>query len=77
MNSEENAAAEAGLGRIMNALPALVWTTRGDGRSDFANRHWCAYTGLGPDESLDHGWQTAIHPDDLTSQGGTSNDTTA
>ena len=67
MGSDENAATEVDLGRVVNALPALVWTTQGDGRSDFVNRHWCEYTGLGPDEALDHGWQRAIHPDDLTS----------
>src|SRR5271156_308623 len=67
MGSGENAATEVDFGRVVNALPALVWTTRSDGRSDFVNRHWCEYTGLGPDVALDHGWQRAIHPDDLSS----------
>ena len=67
MVSDENAAIKLDLGSVVNALPALVWTTQGDGRSDFVNRSWCEYTGLGPDAALDHGWQTAIHPDDLTS----------
>jgi PAS domain S-box-containing protein len=58
--------AEIDLGRVVNALPALVWTTQDDGRSDFVNRHWCEYTGLGLDVALDHGWHKAIHPDDLT-----------
>jgi len=67
MGNDENAATEIDLGRVVNTLPALVWTTHGDGRSDFVNRCWCEYTGLGPDEALNHGWQGAIHPDDLTS----------
>jgi PAS domain S-box-containing protein len=67
MGSDENATTAADLGRVVNALPALVWTTQGDGRSDFVNRSWCEYTGLGPDLALDLGWQRAIHPDDLTS----------
>jgi PAS domain S-box-containing protein len=67
MGSDENAATKVDLGRVVNALPALVWTTQGDGRSDFVNRHWCEYTGVQPDEALDHGWQRAIHPDDLNS----------
>ena len=68
MGSDEDAATEVDLGRVVNALPALVWTTQGDGRSDLRQPllvriHWswtctCA---------LDHGWQRAIHPDDLTS----------
>jgi PAS domain S-box-containing protein len=67
MRSDENAAREVDLGRVVNALAAPVWTTRGDGRSDFVNRYWCEYTGLSPDRALDHGWQRAIHPDDLSS----------
>ena len=67
MGSDGNPATDVDLGGIVNALPALVWTTHGDGRSDFVNRHLCEYTGLGPDVALDHGWQRAIHPDDLTS----------
>jgi PAS domain S-box-containing protein len=67
MGGDENAATRVDLGRVVNALPALVWTTQDDGRSDFVNRAWCEYTGLGPDLALDHGWQRAIHPDDLKS----------
>src|SRR5580698_6567614 len=66
MGNDENAAAEIDLGRVVNALPALVCTTQDDGRCDFVNRHWCEYTGLGPDVALDHGWHKAIHPEDLT-----------
>jgi PAS domain S-box-containing protein len=67
MGSDESAATQVDLGGVVNALPALVWTTQGDGRSDFVNRHFSEYTGLGPDEARDRGWQAAIHPDDLTS----------
>ena len=66
MDSDHNVATEVDLGGIVNALPALVWTTQDDGRSDFVNRYWCEFTGLGPDVARDHGWQRAIHPDDLT-----------
>jgi PAS domain S-box-containing protein len=58
---------EIDFGGIVNALPGLVWTTQADGRSDFVNRGWCEYTGLGLDKAVGHGWKTAIHPDDLTS----------
>jgi PAS domain S-box-containing protein len=65
MGSDENAASGIDLGKIVNALPAPVWTTQDDGRCDFVNRHWCGYTGIEPKVALDHGWQRAIHPDDL------------
>jgi PAS domain S-box-containing protein len=67
MGSDENAAMELDLARVVNALPALVWTTQGDGQSDFVNRAWCEYTGLGRDASLGRGWHRAIHPEDLAS----------
>jgi PAS domain S-box-containing protein len=45
----------------------LVWTAHPDGRVDFLNRHWCAYTGLSVDEAYGSGWQLAIHPSDRPS----------
>jgi PAS domain S-box-containing protein len=65
MGDNKNTATEADLAKVVHALPALIWTTHVDGRSDFVNRHWCEYTGLEPGAALDHGWQGAIHPDDL------------
>ncbi len=67
VGSDESAATKLDLGGLLNALPALVWTTQGDGRCDFVNRCWCEYTGHAPDAALGRGWQTAIHADDLTS----------
>lgn len=65
MGSDESTATAADLGRVVNALPALVWTTHDDGRCDFVNSCWRDYTGLGAAATLDHGWQNAIHPGDL------------
>ena len=53
------------LSPVVDALPGLVWTALPDGHVDFVNQHWCEYTGLGVDEAYGHGWQTAIHPEDL------------
>src|SRR5262249_54598433 len=53
------------LGRLVDAVPGLVWTAFPDGKIDFVNRRWCEYTGIGIDESLGRGWQTAVHADDL------------
>src|SRR5580698_8781856 len=66
MSSEGIAATEVDLAEVVHALPALVWTTHVDGRSDFVSRRWCEYTGLEPDGALDRGWLRAIHPDDLS-----------
>ena len=51
--------------RIVDALPELVWTMDRDRRCGFANRRWHEYTGLTPNEVLDQGWRSALHPDDI------------
>jgi PAS domain S-box-containing protein len=52
------------LGRIVDALPGLVWTAYPDGRIEFVNRRWCEYTGLSVDLASGEGWQKAFHPED-------------
>ena len=60
-------ASEIDFGGMVDALPGIVWTTLADGRCDFVNRSWRDYTGLGADGARAHKWQSAVHPDDLTS----------
>ncbi len=54
-----------GLGRIVDALPGMIWTARADGQVDFVNQRWCDYTGLSSAEAHGRGLQTAVHPGDL------------
>jgi PAS domain S-box-containing protein len=61
----ERPAMESKLGRIVDALPGLVWTAFPDGQIDFLSQRWFDVTGLGVDECRDWGWQTAVHPEDL------------
>jgi PAS domain S-box-containing protein len=53
-------------GEVINSLLGLVCVTDADGRGSFTNRSWRDYTGRDGDESLDFGWQAAIHPEDLS-----------
>ena len=53
------------LGRIVDALPGLVWTALPDGRIDFVNQRWCEFSGLAMDDARGDGWQATVHPDDL------------
>lgn len=53
------------LSRVVDALPALVWTARPDGHIDFVSDGWCDFTGLSVADARRHGWQAATHPDDL------------
>jgi len=58
-------AIEGDLGRVVDALPGVVWTALTDGEIEFLSRRWSEYTGLGIDESRGRGWQAAVHPEDL------------
>ena len=51
---------------LADSMPHIVWTARGDGTVDYFNGRWYEYTGMSPEESLEHpGWRLAVHPDDL------------
>jgi PAS domain S-box-containing protein len=52
------------LGRIVDALPGLVWTADPDGRIQFLNSYWFEFTGMPPGEASGSGWLSAIHPQD-------------
>jgi PAS domain S-box-containing protein len=53
------------LGRLVDALPGLVWTALPDGHCDFVNKHWCEYSGLSLQEAAGERWLCAVHPEDL------------
>jgi PAS domain S-box-containing protein len=56
---------EIDLDRVLDALPAMVWTALPDGRIDYVSRRWADYAGIGPDAAHGWGWQAAVNPDDL------------
>jgi PAS domain S-box-containing protein len=49
---------------VINAIPAMVWSTLPDGAVDFVNERWLEFTGLSPQDALGWNWQATIHPDD-------------
>jgi PAS domain S-box-containing protein len=50
---------------VVETIPAMAFSVRPDGSTDFVNRPWLAYTGLSEKANLGSGWQLTIHPDDL------------
>jgi len=46
-------------------MPQIVWTAKADGKLDYFNQRWHAYTGLTAEQSKGNAWQFVIHPDDL------------
>src|SRR3984957_8584797 len=53
------------LRRVINAIPAYVWSTLPDGSVDFVNQRLSDSTGLSADELSKSGWSSIVHPDDL------------
>src|SRR5579862_4889114 len=50
---------------VIDAIPAIAWSSQPDGSVEFVNRRWRDYTGLSPEESYGSGWKTAVHVEDL------------
>lgn len=61
----KNHVLESDLGRVVDALPGVVWTALTDGQIEFLSQRWSKYTGLGVEESRGRGWQAVVHPEDL------------
>jgi len=49
---------------VVESLPQLVWTCLPDGRCDYLNRGWTAYTGIAGEQQLGYAWTEQVHPDD-------------
>jgi len=49
---------------LAEAIPHSVWITSAEGLAEYSNQRWLELTGLSLEESLGHGWLSAIHPDD-------------
>ena len=51
---------------LIEMIPGLVMCALSDGFAEFANRAWLEYTGCSLEQVTGWGWQTVIHPDDVT-----------
>jgi PAS domain S-box-containing protein len=54
------------LRRVIDTIPAHVWSTLPDGSVDFTNERLSQSTGVSADELVGSGWHSIVHPDDLT-----------
>jgi PAS domain S-box-containing protein len=50
----------------IETMPAMAFVARSDGYCTFVNRGWIEFTDLSVDETAGSGWQSALHPDDLS-----------
>ena len=52
--------------RIMTeAIPQIVWTANQKGEINYFNNQWYLYSGLSKSESLNSGWKSIVHPNDI------------
>jgi PAS domain S-box-containing protein len=54
---------------LADSIPQIIYSALPDGRVEYYNRAWYAYTGQTPDEALEDGWSSVVHPDDLVRTG--------
>lgn len=52
------------LRRVINTIPAHVWSTLPDGSADLVNQRLLESTGFSMEQLLGSGWHTLVHPDD-------------
>ncbi len=58
-------ASQRDLKLIIDTIPALAWSARGDGSGEFFNQHYIDYVGLPLQQLQESGWQASVYPDDL------------
>src|SRR6201988_4225204 len=51
---------------VIDAIPAIAFTAQPDGGSFWINRQWVEFSGLSIEQTSGSGWQSAVHPDDIT-----------
>lgn len=49
---------------LANAIPQKVWTASADGKVNYMNEVWAAYSELPLNELQDDGWRELLHPDE-------------
>ena len=50
---------------VMDSMPQKIWTAAPNGRIDYLNPQWMAFTGLSGDDVSDWTRKGFIHPDDM------------
>jgi len=55
---------------VIDTIPAHAWSARPDGSVDFINQRFLEFTGRSMEDILGWGWDSLVHPDDLTRYAG-------
>jgi formate hydrogenlyase transcriptional activator len=65
VSADGSSAVDLDVRLVVDAIPALAWSSHPDGAVEFVNRKWCDFTCLAPEESHGWGWKAAVHSEDL------------
>jgi PAS domain S-box-containing protein len=49
---------------LMDAAPAILWTTDAAGDCTYLSKRWYDFTGRSPEQDLGAGWLESLHPED-------------
>jgi len=61
---------EAEFRRVLDTIPALVWSALPDGANAYVNKRFAEYMGASPEQATGSRWQALVHPDDLERHAG-------
>ena len=56
---------EKDLRDVVETIPAMAFSARPDGNTEFVNRPWLDYSGVSEKAILGFGWRLTVHPDDF------------
>ncbi len=62
---EELRLAEQRSRQTLDTIPGLIWSAKPDGEIDYLNQGWLNYTGFRLEQASGHGWEQALHPEDI------------
>jgi len=68
-NARDAQAREAHVRALIDASPAMLWTTDNDSLCTYLSQRWYDYTGRAPEQDLGMGWLENVHPDDAARSG--------
>ncbi len=57
-------ASEERFRRLADSAPVLIWTATLEGRFNYCNRRWLAFTGRTLEQEMGHGWLQCVHAED-------------
>ncbi|MEG9435705.1 PAS domain S-box protein [Edaphobacter sp. HDX4] len=52
---------------VIDTIPTIAWTALPNGNIDFVNRSWQEYLQISLNDTSGAGWETSIHPNDISS----------